>query len=58
MAKAHHFVDEDGFLLGIEAGEQRLGDIALIDGAVVEKPSFVAHLLDDVVGRSYQPQIG
>jgi hypothetical protein len=45
-------------LPGIEAGEQRLGDVALIDGAVVEKSSFVAHLLDDVVGPSYQPQIG
>jgi len=54
MAQAHHFLDEDRFLLLVEACEQRLGrvgDIALIHRAIVEKLGFVAHLLNDVVGR-------
>ena len=41
-------------LLVVEAGEKRLGgigDVALIDRAIVEELGFVAHLLDDVVGR-------
>ena len=29
----------------------RIGHVALIDGAVVEKLGLVAHLLDDVIGR-------
>src|SRR5665213_2112112 len=52
VAEAHHLIDEDLLLLVVEARIKRLGgirDIALIDGAVVEKLRLVAHLLDDVV---------
>ena len=54
VAQAHHFLDEHLFLLVVEARVERLGrvgDAALIDGAVVEELSLVAHLLDDVVRR-------
>src|SRR6266699_310051 len=54
MAEAHHLLDKDCLLLVVEACEQRLGrvgDIALIDRAVIEKLGLVAHLLDNIVGR-------
>src|ERR1700724_4126715 len=53
VAQVDHFLDEKLFLLVIEAHVERLGrvgDAALIDGAVVEELSLVAHLLDDIVG--------
>src|ERR1700688_171710 len=54
MTQADHFVDEDGFLLVVEACKQgfgRVGDTALIHRPVIEELGFVTHLLDDVVGR-------
>src|SRR5262245_16951803 len=54
VAEPYHLVDEDLLLLVVERRKQRFGgicDVALIEGAVVEELGFVAHLLDDVVGR-------
>jgi hypothetical protein len=54
VAQTHHFLDKDRFLFLIEACEQRLGrigDVALVHRAIVEKLGFVAHLLDNIVRR-------
>src|SRR5258708_34745824 len=54
MTEAHHFLDEDRPLLAVETGKQRLGrvgNVALIDRAIIEELGFVAHLLDNIVGR-------
>ena len=54
VAQLDHFLNECLLLLVVQTRKQRLGgvgDVALIDGAVVEKLGFIAHLLDDVVGR-------
>src|SRR5260370_12624513 len=54
MAQADHFFDENDFLLAVQACKQglgRIGDVALIHRAIVEKLGLVAHLLDNIVGR-------
>src|SRR3954447_12502986 len=54
VAEAHHFLDENLFLLVIEASEERLScvrNIALIHCTIVEELRFVSHLLDNIVGR-------
>ena len=54
VAQPNHFVDEFLFLLAVEACIKRLGrvgDVALVLGAVDQELCFVAHLFDDVVGR-------
>src|SRR5713226_7816179 len=54
MAQADHFLDENNFLLVVQACKQglgRIGDAALIHRAIVEKLGLVAHLLDNIVGR-------
>src|SRR5436305_9996653 len=53
-AEPHHLLDENSFLPRVQAGKQRLGgvrDRPLIDRTIVEELGFVAHLVDDVIGR-------
>src|SRR5437879_1831241 len=54
VAEIDHLLNERRLLLVVQRCKQRLGRVgysALIDGTVVKELGFIAHLLDNIVGR-------